>query len=205
MIEAEKAAQRRLNFGAINQWYRDVKANKGPYGYPEQIQILSRVLQDVTDLTSSQDGAYTLTLRHFEEWCDRAISVREDRLRHQNDSGGDGRIPDMEFIDPLPLEWKQNIEMLTVKIELCSRELDCLDVGLDMREGDQDHSTSALFRTVKGHRTLLALMLDELRTVARLEAVILEWERAWVKNAVDGLGSMISEAPLQHRPVWERT
>lgn len=182
----------------------DIKANKGRYDHAEQIQILSRVLQDVTDLTESQNGMYTLTMRRFEEWLEHVMDVRHDRERQQRNMPDEEIDLNMDFIDPLDAEWKEGVDTLTAKVELCSRELDCLDIGLDVQEGEHDHAGSALFRTMKGHRTLLASMLDELQTVARLEMEVLEWERVWVKNAVDKLGSTNSETSLQHCPIWER-
>ncbi|KAL1952634.1 hypothetical protein VTO42DRAFT_4587 [Malbranchea cinnamomea] len=206
IMASERATQRRLNVGAINQWRGDTKDNKSRYNFQEQIQILSRVLQDVTDLTDPQNGGYTSTIRRFERWFEHAMTVRQSRGAFEKDTCHEELDPsDMEFIDPLDDDWKENVEMLSVKVELCARELDCLDVRLDPPEGDDcEYHKSALVRIVKGHRELLALMLDELRTVVHLEAEILEWERAWVKNAVDTLGQEDSKDSLKYCPAWER-
>lgn len=187
VTSAEKGSRQRLNADAINQWRKNAKSNES-CDFPEQIRLLSRVIEDVTDLTDTRGGRYETVVRRFERWFEHAMQVRRSRTRPQKDThdGDEGDAdPEMGFIDPLGDEWKEEVNALKLRLEPFARELDCLDVRIDEDEVGTDSSASALVRAVQGHKMMLASMLDELKIMPRIEKEVIQRENTWVRNAVD--------------------
>ncbi|EEH11203.1 conserved hypothetical protein [Histoplasma capsulatum G186AR] len=262
LLAQEQAAQRYTNNQALSKLAADSKPNtnksntndhNGAYDFSEQIQVLSRVIQDVATLTDMRGGRYISCVRTFGKWFEHVARVRQgragsrNRLRPQesavtvskrNGSGDDDddcnydtdRNGDneqdasshkYEFIDPLSFKWKEEVTALAMKLELCARELDCLDVDMGMaggeetsvdldtggQSGDGYPPSSALVRVVKGHKMLLASMIEELEVMSAVEADVGELERLWVREAVDRLGSGGTAAFAggereERRPAW---
>ncbi|KLJ05793.1 hypothetical protein EMPG_10766 [Blastomyces silverae] len=273
LLAQEQAAQRHINNLALNKLAADCKThtnrstrnnninnncNSGAYDFSQQIQVLSRVIQDVATLTDMRGGRYISCIRTFEKWFEHVARVRQgrtgsrkpsrsqepamnkygddvDRSSNSNNDN-DKSNHEYEFIDPLSFKWKEEVAALGVKLELCARELDCLDVDVDvdvdvrMADGqqakgaDSDMSmhgdggdgyqyppSSALVRAVKGHKMLLASMIDELEVMSAVEADVGKLERLWVRGAVDRLDSGGTAAAAvagagggkeERRPVW---
>ncbi|PGH16071.1 hypothetical protein AJ79_02051 [Helicocarpus griseus UAMH5409] len=209
LLAREEAAQRYVNNLALNKLAEDAKmhnkGNKSSYDFSDQIQVLSRVVQDVAALTDARGGRYSSCVRVFEEWFAHVSQVRQERSRMRKsavgsgggDDGGDddgsGSGSNCDFIDPLNSKWKEEVVALGAKLELCARELDCLDVDArvdGIGEGGNGYPTSsALVRTVRGHKMLLASMIGELEVMSAVEADVGVLERLWVKGAVDRLSS----------------
>ncbi|KAK2741003.1 hypothetical protein FQN55_008558 [Onygenales sp. PD_40] len=223
ILAREKAAQRHVNTQALHRLSDDIRNNNSRYDFAGQIQILSRVVQDVADLTdrTGPGGRYTACVRAFEEWVTRA-----GRVRHARKSTTDTtttNTPTCQFIDPLSHKWKEEVAALSAKLDLCARELDCLDVRDEYQRQHYDHhereqgqaqdgrpfgavASSALARTVCGHRALLASMLEELEVMRAVEADVVGLERVWVRREVGGLllrdGSERNVGGERGRPAW---
>ncbi|EQL30714.1 hypothetical protein BDFG_06862 [Blastomyces dermatitidis ATCC 26199] len=277
LLAQEQAAQRHINNLALNKLAADNKthtsrstrnnnynynynysSSSSPYDFSQQIQVLSRVIQDVATLTDMHGGRYISCVRTFEKWFEHVARVRQGRTGSQNparsqepalnkygddddaDQGSNNNNDndnsksscEYEFIDSLSFKWKEEVAALGVKLELCARELDCLDVDVDVVNGrmadgqqakgvDSDvsmHSeggdgcppSSALVRAVRGHKMLLASMIDELEVMSAVEADVGKLERLWVRGAVDRLDSgggvatttIASGGKEARRPVW---
>ncbi|OJD20988.1 hypothetical protein ACJ73_07675 [Blastomyces percursus] len=273
LLAQEQAAQRHINNLALNKLAADSKihtnrsirnndnnntnnnSSRGAYDFSQQIQILSRVIQDVATVTDIHGGRYISCVRTFEKWFEHVARVRQGRTGSRNPSrsqepainkysddddadegsnnnnDSDKRNHEYEFIDPLSFRWKEEVAALGVKLELCARELDCLDVDVDVVDGrmtdgqqakgvDSDMcvhgedgdagypQSSALVRAVKGHKMLLASMIDELEVMRAVEADVGKLERLWVRGAVDRLDSGGISAAAggggkeARRPVW---
>ncbi|PGG95930.1 hypothetical protein GX51_08064 [Blastomyces parvus] len=254
LLAQEQAAQRYINNLALNKLAADSKthttrstrnnsnndSSSGTYDFSQQIQVLSRVIQDVATLTDMRGGRYTSCVRTFEKWFEHVARVRqgrtgsrkpsrsqepaiikfgdEDDACYHEDVEQSGNINNKnnnnndkpEFIDPLSSKWKEEVAALGVKLELCARELDCLDVDVDVgvdgrmaagqqekgvdsdmsmhgEDGDVYPPSSALVRAVKGHKMLLASMIGELEVMSAVEADVGKLERLWVRGAVDRL------------------
>ncbi|KAK2807502.1 hypothetical protein FQN50_005370 [Emmonsiellopsis sp. PD_5] len=229
ILAREKAVQRHVNTQALHQLRDDIRNNNSRYDFAGQIQILSRVVQDVADLTdrTGPGGRYTACVRAFEEWVVRAGRVRQGRKSNTNNTTTTN-TPTCQFIDPLSHKWKEEVAALSAKLDLCARELDCLDVRDEDQRQDYDHnereqgqgqgqgqdgrpfgavSGSALARTVCGHKTLLASMLEELEVMRAVEADVVGLERVWVRRAVGGLllrdgGGGKKVGGERGRPAW---
>ncbi|PGH35016.1 hypothetical protein GX50_02150 [[Emmonsia] crescens] len=248
LLAREQAAQRHINILGLNKLAADSKTNTNknnnnnhnntsrPYDFSEQIQVLSRVIQDVADLTDMRGGRYVSCVRTFEKWFEHVARVRQGRVASrngsrsrelavdtcgddcddQNNHDNDKSRNKFEFIDPLSFKWKEEVAALGVKLELCARELDCLDVNVriaDAQEKDADMygeggngypPSSALVRTVNGHKMLLASMVEELEVMSAVEADVGKLERLWVRGAVDRLldsGGTIA-GKEERRPAW---
>ncbi|PGH23267.1 hypothetical protein AJ80_02683 [Polytolypa hystricis UAMH7299] len=187
IVAAEQASQRHANIKALCQFADDIIAHNSRYDFSEQIQMLSRVVRDVADLSDARNGRYSICLREFEEWFQHAVDVRQSRKLHLRDDESETVDSDIEFIDPMHRNWKNEVAALNSKLELLARELDCLDLPSGQIE-DPSYSSSALFRTVQGHKTLLAAMIRELGEMETIEAEIISLERLQVRNLVDNLG-----------------
>lgn len=177
VVASEQASQQCLNVQALDQLAEDIKSNNNRHDFSEQIHILSRVVQEVTDLTDAQWGRYSVLVREFETWCDHVNRVKQARA-------GPTESADLEFIDPLSHRWREEAIALNVRLEFCSRELDSLDV---VQGQDSVHSSSALVRVVIGHKTLLTLMAEQLEMMESIEAAVVRLERLWVKGVVNNL------------------
>ncbi|OJD13296.1 hypothetical protein AJ78_06238 [Emergomyces pasteurianus Ep9510] len=170
LLAREQAVQRHVNNLALNKLAADSKTHtykvsnniinnnsSSAYDFSEQIQVLSRVIQDVAVLTDMRGGRYTSCVRTFEKWFEHVARVRRGRVGNrnvsrtrepapndklgddygdQNYNDNDKRSRNNEFIDPLSFEWKEEVAALGVKLELYARELDCLDV-VDVRMADR--------------------------------------------------------------------
>lgn len=217
IIEKEQATQRYVNIRALDQLAEDIECNNSRYDFIEQVQMLSRVVQDVTDVVDPRGGGrYSMCVEKFEEWFHQAVSIRESRTAARKNStsssdgggGGDGSEIGFGFIDPLDDSWRDALSSLSAKLQLCARELDCLDIPRD-----PSFSASALVRTVKGHKELLASMIEELETMMAIETEILEQERSWVTELVDRLDTGDHQKDQLHHaghekepslPIWLR-
>ncbi|KAI2064953.1 hypothetical protein LOZ02_005927, partial [Ophidiomyces ophidiicola] len=202
VLATERAVQRDRNVAALEQFAADVQACNGRYDFATQIQMLSRVIQEVSDLTQSRDGRYNVVIQEFEEWSAHVKEVKQNRTQR---NGG------LQFIDPLRDGWRNDVAALSAKLELCSRELDCVEIrtATTTTQGDDrsGYHASALARAVTGHRELIRSMIDELDVIAKIESEVTMMERSWVTRTVDSL--RIDIAPGQDGdmriPAWKKT
>ncbi|KAI1955894.1 hypothetical protein LOZ58_006589, partial [Ophidiomyces ophidiicola] len=200
VLATERAVQRDRNVAALEQFAADVQACNGRYDFATQIQMLSRVIQEVSDLTESRDGRYNVVIQEFEEWSAHVKEVKQSRTQK---TGG------LQFIDTLRDGWRNDVAALSAKLELCSRELDCVEIRTATTQGDDrsGYHASALVRAVTGHRELIRSMIDELDVIATIESEVTMMERSWVTRTVDSL--RIDIAPGQDGdlriPAWKKT
>ncbi|KAI1980047.1 hypothetical protein LOZ53_006039, partial [Ophidiomyces ophidiicola] len=201
VLATERAVQRDRNVAALEQFAGDVHACNGRYDFATQIQMLSRVIQEVSDLTQSRDGRYNVVIQEFEEWSAHVNEVKQNRMR---------KTGELQFIDPLRDGWRNDVAALSAKLELCSRELDCVEIRTATTTQGDDRSgyhASALARAVTGHRELIRSMIDELDVIAKIESEVTMMERSWVTRTVDSL--RIDIAPGQDGdmriPAWKKT
>ena len=187
VLSSERDAQRHINIKAL----RDLSDNSnrhsgGRHDFTEQLQILSRTVQDVADLTDPRGGRYTSVLREFEEWIEGFNRLRGDgNLQHDADVTAD-------FIAPIGRDWQAEISRLNTKLDLCLRDLQSLDVDIEHEQKNRDDgesvsssSSSALCRAVRGHTALVFSMIEELETIWKIEAEVVRVERERVREAVD--------------------
>lgn len=179
ILADEKERQQRLNAQALGVWLRNSRERSDRQDFPDQIQLLSQVAQEVSTL-SSHDGRYTLAIREFEDWFGVVEEIKESRSRSDN-----GSMDHMCFIDPLDQAWKDELNGLFMKIELCARQLQSLDIlgygELENLEG------SALLRVANGLRDMTNMMIREIKTIRDIEADVVRLERAWVGQITDQL------------------
>lgn len=179
-VDEEKQWQRRLNGQALDFWAQNIQTHNGRLGFAEQIQLLSQIMQEVTDLTDEVGGRYKLAIQTFEHWFRKADEIK--KCRTQLDSGAADLVV---FIDPLDGAWKDELNDLNMKLEFCSQQLQSLDI---LGYGDAGKlDDSSLLRIAKGLDDMMNSMLDEIHTVRKIERDIVRSERAWVSQLTDPL------------------
>lgn len=180
ILEDEREKQRRLNAQALGIWFKNSRERRDRQGFSEQIQLFSQVAQEISAL-SGPDGRYTLVIQEFEDWFQAVDEIRESRSRPSSGS----MMGNMSFIDPLCPEWKNELNELLMKLELCAKQLQSLDIlGYGELEQLED---SALLRIANGLRDMTDTMISEIKTIRAIEADILRLERLWVGQYADRL------------------
>jgi hypothetical protein len=194
MLGDEKMRQSQLNAKALGCWLQNCHDHRGPHGFSEQIQILSQILQEISDLVSSgMGGRYSQAVEAFELWFEQAELVRHDRKYP-----GDG----ISFVDPLDKAWKEELNALYAKLELCQRQLQSLDI-LGFGEVERLEQ-SALARVTKGLAESIHLMLQEISAIRTLEAELVRSEREAVSQLVERL-NVPREMSAPRVGIWSRT
>lgn len=180
IVDEEKQWQRRLNGQALDFWVQNIQTHNGRLGFAEQIQLLSQTMQEVTELSDEVEGRYTLAIQTFEHWFRKADEIK--KIRTQLDSGAADLVV---FIDPLDGVWRDEVNDLAMKLELCSRQLQSLDI---LGHGDTEKlNDSALLRIARGLDDMVNSMLDEIHAMRKIERDIVRSERAWVSQLTDPL------------------
>lgn len=185
LVADETKRQYELNVHALGLWQLNCREHRGPHDFTEQIQILSQVPQDISDMIDG-DGDYSRAVKEFETWLGQAELVRQNR-----ESG----YIDVAFVDPLPQSWKEPIHTLHAKLELCLRQLQVLDIlGFGQVERlDQ----SAVARVATTLSDLMQLMLQEIRAMRILEVEVVRSER----ESIALLASRLAGSTRESRPV----
>lgn len=186
VLASDSAAQQNTNIQALRNLSENAKKSSGGrHDFTEQLQILSRTIQDVTDLTDQRGGRYTDVVREFEKWVGRFNRSKGVQSLEPDDDGAEGAPAD--FITPIGRHWQTEVSRLNSKLDLCLRDLQSLDVGIENQQSEESEpsSTSALWRVVRGHTELVMSMIEELETMFKVEAEAVKAERERVKEAVD--------------------
>lgn len=197
ILAEEKEYQRRLNGQALGLWSKNSEERSDRQGFPEQIQLLSQVAQEVFSL-SDNAGRYTLVIRAFEDWFQNVEDIR--KLRNQSDE--ESITDPVALIDPLDHAWKEELRDLTMKIELCSRQLQSLDIlgygEIESLEG------SGLLRIAIGLRDMTDMMIKEIKAIRSIEADIVKSERSWVSQIAGRLAAQPRTENVPRVGVWKR-
>ncbi|KAJ5654688.1 hypothetical protein N7490_001691 [Penicillium lividum] len=178
----EKMRQSKLNVQALGFWLQNCRDN-GQRDFAEQIQILSQVLQEVTDTTFAS-GRYARVVATFEDWFDRAEKIRGLR---ETSRALDG----IDFIDPLDRAWKDEVQGLQSKLEFCARQLQTLDI-LGFGEVERLEQ-SALTRVAQGLVELIQVMMQEVRAMRTVEIEMVRSERETVSRLATQLTTIGTE------------
>ncbi|KAJ6061377.1 uncharacterized protein N7446_005497 [Penicillium canescens] len=186
LIADETRRQCELNAQALGLWLSSCQEHHGPHDFSEQIQILSQVIQDVSDMVAAEgSGKYSCAVKSFEDWIDHAEFIRQNREVNKSDAG--------VFIDPLPRSWKESLRELNLKLELCTRHLQTLDIlgfgHVEQLEG------AALTRVILNLGELIQLMTQEIRVIRTLEAEVVRSER----DSVSLLATQLAGSPREMR------
>ncbi|KAJ5498692.1 hypothetical protein N7453_007743 [Penicillium expansum] len=167
VLADETQRQCRLNAQALGLWLSNCREHRGPHDFSEQIQILSQVLQDVSDMIAGRSAQYSQAVKTFEDWLNQAELIRHKR--------GPGCLDVGVFIDPLGRSWKESLRTLNVRLELCVRQLQVLDI---LGFGQVEHlEQSALARVARNLAELIQLMTQEIRAMQTLETEVVRSER----------------------------
>lgn len=183
LLANEIKQQYQLNVHALGLWLSNCTEHRGSNDFSEQIQILSQILQEVSDMIA-ENGHYSYLIMTFKAWLSQAEHIRQNR---------EVGCIDVAFVDPLPRSWKEPVQALSSKLELFSRQLQALDIlGFGQVERMEQ---SALARVARTLVDLTQLMTQEIRALRALEADVVRSER----DAVGLLASQISGSPRELR------
>jgi hypothetical protein len=175
----EKQRQAHINMQALGYWAQNCQGHHGSSDFSEQIQILSQILQEVSDLVAQGGhGRYTRAVETFEAWFCDAENIRS----HRESSGIADRVV---FINPLDLTWKEELHTLKAKLDLCMRQLESLDV--QAFTGVEGLEQSALARMTHGLYESTQLMIQEIHAMRTTESQIVRVEREQVSQLATGL------------------
>ncbi|KAJ5526565.1 hypothetical protein N7513_010724 [Penicillium frequentans] len=190
----EKMRQYKLNVQALESWLQNCRDHNGQQGFPEQIQIMSQVLQEVSDLTGTATGRYARVVATFEGWFDRAEDIRDRRATSRVLDG-------IDFIDPLDRTWKEEVQGLQAKLELCARQLQTLDI-LGFGEVERLEQ-SALTRIAQGLVEYIQLLMQEIRAMRTVETEMIQHEREIVGRFATELTSIPTGDTRTRVGVWK--
>lgn len=203
IVGQEKDRQRQINGRALQHWVQNSQEHNGHQGFAEQIQVLSQVAQEVCDLTESPGSSrYPRIVQDFEEWFLRAEEIQDYRA-HPPPSGD--FAPAAVFIDPLDGAWKESAHALGLKLEHCLRQLQSLDI-LGYGAIEERLEQSALVRTARRLDEMIAMMVEELAVIRRIESDVVRAERRWVSELAQQL-TAAPTPPSEPGPrcgVWSR-
>ncbi|KAF3484150.1 uncharacterized protein GIQ15_03474 [Arthroderma uncinatum] len=197
----EQEKHRYRNFQAVKRFEEKSATSSSGHDFAIQIGILSRVIQEVTHLTESEDSQYNTVVGVFEEWTQHVTKLKQSRqLKGDDDDVNSDKVllnadedGDLQFIEPLPLQWKEDIAALSMQLSQLSGNLDDLDIPKPGADKDKygkeiDYSDSALVGTVTGHKSLVASMAEELDMIHRIEMEVMEFEILWMERALESVG-----------------
>jgi hypothetical protein len=190
----EKMRQYQLNAQALGSWLQNCRDHNGQQSFPEQIQILSQVLQEVSDLTCTATGCYARVVTTLETWFDRAEEIRGRRETSRVLDGTD-------FVDPLDRTWKEEVQGLQAKLELCARQLQTLDI-LGFGEVERLEQ-SALTRVAQGLVEYIQLLMQELRAMRMVETEMIRSEREIVGQLATQLALIPTSGTRARIGVWK--
>ncbi|PWY95720.1 hypothetical protein BO94DRAFT_506924 [Aspergillus sclerotioniger CBS 115572] len=173
-LSEEKGYQRRLNGQALHYWLENSRERDGQQGFAEQIRVFSQVTEEVYNISDSLGGRYAAIVQEFEAWFQKVEDIRTYRL-HQG-----GGLDQVVFIDPLNQSWRDETSTLVMKLELCLRQLQSLDILGYGEAGPL--SGSALFRTATSLEDMANMMIEELNTIRKIESDVVKSERVWVSQ-----------------------
>ncbi|KGO76258.1 hypothetical protein PITC_036840 [Penicillium italicum] len=192
VLADETQRQRRLNTQALGLWLSNCREHRGPHDFSEQIQILSQVLQDVSDMIAGRGAQYSQAVKNFEDWLNQAELIRRNR--------GPGCLDIGAFIDPLGRSWKESLRTLNVRLELCVRQLQVLDI---LGFGQVEHlEQSALARVARNLTELIQLMTQEIRAMQTLESEVVRSERDSVGLLATQLAGSRNETRAPQIGAW---
>ncbi|RAL02351.1 uncharacterized protein BO80DRAFT_454045 [Aspergillus ibericus CBS 121593] len=197
-LSEEKGYQTQLNGQALHYWLENSRERNGQQSFTEQVRVLSQVAEEVYDLSDSLGGRYAVIVQEFEAWFQGVEDIRTQRLRP------DRALDEVVFIDPLNQTWRNEASALVMKLELCLRQLQSLDILGYGEAGDL--GGSALFRTATRLEEMANMMIEELNTIRKIESDVVKSERVWVSQLARQLTAV--SAHDQRRPrvgMWKQS
>lgn len=202
IVDEERRIQEQLNLEALYGWSVESASladhNHG-VSFQEEIQNFSRVTQEVADMTADGAGRYALAVQVFEHWLDRVDYIQQSR-ENQFDAGSDA---EPQYIDSLGSVWRNEVDDLTIKAELCLRELSKMTIFvIDENEFCEKHSSSALVQIARKHRDILMCMIDELKSMRAVEAETVTLEQAWIARAADQVNVEADQGMSIRTGIW---
>ncbi|EFR02980.1 hypothetical protein MGYG_05979 [Nannizzia gypsea CBS 118893] len=207
--ESVKASYRReqerhkyQNLQAVKKFEEKSRSSGSGHDFNIQMGILSRVIQEVTHLTESEDSQYNTVVGVFEEWTQHVAKLKQNReLKDNGEVNRDKLLSnidedgELQFIEPLPPQWKDDIGTLLVQLSQLAGNLDDLDIpktaDTDKFGRPVDYSDSALLKAATGHKSLVSSMIEELDIIHNIEMEIMEFEILWMERALESVGGTI--------------
>ncbi|KAL3705616.1 hypothetical protein TMatcc_009289 [Talaromyces marneffei ATCC 18224] len=197
ILDEERHVQEQLNLEALYDWsVESASLADHNHIFQEEIQNFSRVTQEVADMTADGAGRYALVVQVFEHWLDRVEYIQQSR-ENQDDDG------DPQYIDSLGSVWRNEVDDLTNKAELCLRELSKMTIFvIDENAFCEKHGSSALVQIARKHRDILAAMIDELKSMRTVELETVNLEQAWIARAADEVAVNVDQGESSRTGIW---
>ncbi|KAJ5964913.1 uncharacterized protein N7479_004789 [Penicillium vulpinum] len=196
VLADETQRQCHLNLQALELWLSNCREHHVPYDFSEQVQLLSQVLQDVSDMIAGNRGSqYSQAVKTFEDWLNQVELIHHHR--------GPGGVDVGAFIDPLARSWKEALDNLNVRLELGARQLQVLDI---LGFGEMGHmgrlEQSALVRVARNLAELVQLMMQEIRAMQTLEKEVVRAERDAVSLLATQLAGSVRDTRAPRIGAW---
>lgn len=205
ILDEERRKQEQLNLEALYDWSVEsaslAEHNHGA-SFPVEIQNFSRVTQEVADMTADGAGRYALAVQVFEHWLDRVKYIQRSRENEHDASSG----AEPQYIDSLGSVWRNEVDDLTVKAQLCLRELSKMTIFVIDENGFcEKHSSSALVQIARKYRDVLMCMIDELKSMRAVEVETVSLEQAWIARAADQADVETCQGMSTRAGIWRTT
>jgi hypothetical protein len=163
--EKERDVRKTVNVQALKEWGAD---DSGLLA--ENVQLLASVVEEVMVLVE-EDGRVHGVLAIFEEWMNYVDSIWS--IRQSTSSQGE-----IDFIDGLGEKWRAECRALMRRLGALGRVLE----GLERAE-----EGSSLFSLMENVAQLRGGVMEELKTVLRIEEDVVMREKIWVDEMIGGL------------------
>lgn len=177
--KGEAALEEARNIAALAAWALNSEELEA------RIQALDGILSGIWSF-GEPNGRYARVVRKFEKWFDAMVVAVEARRQ----AGGVGALTEgneVAFIRELDPAWKEEVSLLTRKLDGWRRQLARLQIDSTMPdnhdiEGEVRQSGSSLARILAGCRAQTHDMLAELDLMEQMERDAISQEAAWIKR-----------------------
>lgn len=165
-----RSRQASANHSALMAWCGDMSKIE----LAEKLQLLSHSTLEISALVGS-GGRYTRVLGSFDPWFAKACRIRGSRKTPLNTVG-----QELEFIEGIGDDWKDEVSSLEMEVASYSREL---------RSVSMPHENSSLARFLLLFHRLVNNLVDELDVIRGIERDLMAEETLWIEGTIDETSS----------------
>ena len=172
LCSREEEQMGRRNLEDLKAWGDDGTG----VGVGEKVRVLSEVLGGVCSMGDEKGGRYHRVVRSFEKFLTYVQEIHD--VREGDDDDGD-----LDFIEGLPAEWKEQVFHLERKFKGWKADL-CQLGTPNLQNYDQDTTEvqSTLSSVLEKLSDAIERMLEELSMMRNLEDEIVRREEEWIEK-----------------------
>jgi hypothetical protein len=172
LVELEDREGERGVGRTLKLW--DAGAGAGGFGLEDRVQILDSVLSGAWKI-SEPGGRYIRVVKRFERWLNGVWDILEARKQEKGWVGSDEK-GEVMFVEELDGEWKDELQIVGRKLEGWRDQLGLLG---------EVRGKNSLAIVVHGVGGLVNGMLEEVKTMERVERDVMYREEEWIREAIE--------------------